>query len=518
MAHCIALFCVLLFGLTLGSGPTNDAIEVVWSEGFKSKKSAQGTQMIGADEQRLYVVRDEPGRDGRYLLDVFNRNSMVRETERVIYLPEIPGHRVSFDRIVMLGQRLLLIVNGFDAGDTMVRSYGVHLGNDGMPQDIPVLLAEASARKRGAAAFGYEISRDGSLMLVYPGNPSEQKVTERFSYRVVDANLETLWDKNLDLPQSAELLEIGSYRLDSRGRLYIMSGVLSPDKTLRGAERQRSERNYVVICFDAEAGRIKEFDVAVDGKWVVASSFDLDENDNPVVGGFYSNDRYFSIAGTFFLRINADSLTVEATGMKPFGKALVSAFNRNERGGQSQEMEDLYFDHFLVRPDGGAVFVAEQYEVQQRWRTDITTGRQEILYYYHYGDLLVVDVAPDGNINWTVRVPKEQVSINDRGMFSSYALMTDGDAVHLLFNDHPENVGLLASNPTGVAKPLNSLKRSTAALVTLNRAGEIERKNLFKNNDSEVILRPKIALSTRQGEVFLYAQYRKSYRFGRLAL
>lgn len=513
------LLLLLLFSLDLFAQRAEGAeVTAVWSENFKSKRNVQSTRMIGADEVHLYVLRDELGRDGRFMLDIFDRNTMVRLHERVVFVPDIPGHTVQFDRILMLGGRLLLIVTAFDAREGLVRAFASSLGTDGIPQDVPVLLAEATTRKRGSMPFGYELSRDGSKLLVYPANPSERRVTDRYSFRVVDAALETVWDKNLDLQQSAELMEVGSFRVDARGHIYMMSGVQAPDKTLRGMERQRSDRSYVVIAYDPDENRIKEFDVAVDGKWVVATSFDLDDNGNPVIGGFYSNDRYFSIAGTFFFRINGITKQVEATGMKAFSLDFLKQFMRERDAERGQELQDFYFDHFIVREDGGAVFVAEQYYVIQRWRTDITTGRQEILHYYHYGDLLVVDVAPDGSINWTVRVPKEQVSVNDQGPFSSYAMMTDGDNIHLLFNDHPENVELLKNDPGAAPRVLSGLKRSAAALVTLNVQGDLRRQNLFRSRDSEVILRPKVWLSDRKGEVFLYAQYRKSYRFGRLRL
>lgn len=507
MAACSAVFAQ--------EAPPADEVAVVWSESFKLRKNAEATQMLGADSAFFYVLRDEQGRSAYNMLDVFDRKTMKRVSENVIFLPDIPGYVVSLDNIFFLGERLLMVLTAFDAKAGIVRSYAAWLGRDGKPQDRPELLAEATARRRGVAPFGYVLSRDGQRMLIYPGNPAERRVSERYAYRVVDANLQTVWQKDLELPVETELLEIGSYRIDSRGRMFVMTGVGQPEKSLRGAERQRSDREYTVIAFDPEANTIKEFDVAVDGKWVIASSFDVDENDNVVIGGFYSNDRYFSIAGTFFLRIDGATRKIEATGMKAFERELLNQFARRSND-REQELQDFYFDHFIVRPDGGAVFVAEQYYIRQQWRTDFTTGRQEIIYYYYYNDLLVVDVLPDGNINWARRVPKEQVSINDRGAFSSYALARSGSDLFVLFNDDPSNVELLEQNPKAVPRAMNSLKRSSATLVRIGSDGSQMRKNLFRSRDSDVLLRPKIWYSPGEGELFLYARQRKNYRFGHL--
>ncbi len=515
----LPLLVVLLFSAQSKVGAQEsssaDDIEVVWSESFKLRKNVEATQMLGADSAFFYVLRDEQARSAHSMLDVFDRKSMKRVKESVIYLPDIPGHAVSLDNIFFLGGRLLMVLTAFDAKAGMVRSYATWLGQDGMPQDIPELLAEATARRRGTTPFGYVLSRDGKRMLIYPGNPSERRVSERYAYRVVDDQLQTVWQKDLELPVGTELLELGAYRIDSRGRMFVMSGVGQPEKSMRGAERQRSDRNYAVVAFDPEANTIKEFDVAVDGKWVIATSFDVDENDNVVIGGFYSNDRYFSIAGTFFLRIDGATRKIEATGMKAFDRELLNQFARRSND-REQELQDFYFDHFIVRPDGGAVFVAEQYYIRQQWRTDFTTGRQEIIYYYYYNDLLVVDVLPDGTINWARRVPKEQVSINDRGAFSSYALARSGNDLYVLFNDDPSNVELLDKNPKAVPRAMNSLKRSSATFVKISADGSQARKNLFRSRDSDVLLRPKIWYSPGEGELFLYARQRKTYRFGHL--
>lgn len=517
MRSIFALFCIFVsHSMVNAQQAPENGVDLLWSDSFKSSRNNVISKMIGSDAQFFYVLRDEQGRNGRFVLDVFDRTTMKRVKESVVFVPNIPDHVVQLDDILILDQKLFLIVTAFDADGLTVRAYATMLGQDGKPTEIPILLAEAGSRKRGSKPFGYQLSKDKKLLLIYPGNPSERRVAERYSYRVVDAKLETVWQKDLDLPYNTDLLEVGDYRLDSRGHLYMLSGVASSTKDIGRNERQQGDQRYTMISYNPEVNKIKEFDIAVDGKWVIATSFDLDDSDNPVVGGFYSNDRYFSISGTFFLRINGESKQIEATGMKDFEPAFIAQFLRSRRADKNTELNSFYFDHFIVRPNGGAVFVAEQYYVEQRWRTDIATGRQEILYYYHYNDLIVIDAAPDGTINWTARVPKEQVSVNDRGPYSSYALASDGNNIHILFNDNPENVALLSEDPQAHPKAMNSLKRSSATLVTIDEQGNRTRKNLFKSRDSDVILRPKTSLSPTPGELFLYGRHRKSYRFGRL--
>lgn len=518
------LFVFLFFGGWMGwtsasaQTDTLPPIEVVWSDAFRADKSVVEATMVGADDRYLYTLRDNPSRGSRFVLTTFDRKTLELVSDRELIAPEIPGHAVSFEQLLLHGGRLVMVVTAFDTTEGAVRAYGVPINETGQPMELPILLAETSARRQGQPPFGFVQSRDQNLLLIYPGNPSERRLTERYSYRVVDAFLETLWDKNLDLPNPNMVMEQTVYRIDNRGQLFMLTGIVQPDKALPPGARARIDREYTMLVYNHQQNRLKEFSVAVDGKWVMATSFDLDDGGNASVGGFFSNDTEFSAAGTFFFRIDGASLKVVASGLKPFSRDVLTAFNRNRRDDQVQELQDIYFDHFVVRSDGSALFVAEQHRVEQRWRTDITTGRQEILYYYHYDDLLVVDVNADGSIGWTVRIPKEQVSVNDQGPFSSYALLAGEKQVHILFNDDPENATLLTANPDARPEIMSATKRSTAVLVSLNADGQVSRQNLFRNADSDVILRPKIWLDGGAGELFLFAQQRKNYRFGLLRL
>ena len=493
-------------------------VDVVWSDAFRADKSVVEATMVGADSRFLYTLHDNPSRGSRFVLGTFDRKTLAGISERELVAPEIQGHTVSFDRLLLHGGRLVMVVTAVSTEDGNVRAYAVPLNETGQAVELPILLAETTARSTGQTPFGFEQSRDKNLLLIYPGNLSERRLTERYSYQVVDASFETLWEKNLEMPNPNAVMEQTEYRIDNRGQLFLLTGITQPDKSAPPGSRARIDREYTMLVYNHAANRLKEFSIAVDGKWVMATSFDLDDGGNASVGGFFSNDTEFSAAGTFFFRIDGASLKVVASGLKPFSRELLQEFSRYRRQEDVEELEDIYFDHFVVRRDGSALFVAEQHRVEQRWRTDITTGRQEILYYYHYDDLLVVDVNADGSIGWTVRVPKEQVSVNDRGPFSSYALLAAGDEVHIVFNDDPGNAALLTENPAARPEAMNATKRSTAALVSLDADGKMTRQNLFRNAETDVILRPKIWLDGGVGELFLFAQQRKTYRFGLLKL
>lgn len=511
----------LFLGFALTGGCLAQTPEVQWSPPSKMKRRSGAVEMVAADSLQLYVLRGAidggawDDRDLNLFIDIYDVASLDFIASTPIQFPPFDRQFVEVVDVLMLNNRLLVLFHVWDTVAGYVRLYGQWLDQKAQLTGDAVVLAEYAARRK-TGGFAVQPSRDQKLLLVYPEVLSERRIADRLAFKVIDQNLETLWEKDLTFPDHEAVTQINQYRIDSRGHLYLLTGGGNRDKTLRGNERGSAEQGYTLISYDPEFNKIKEYEVAVDGKWVSATAFDVSLNDDVTVGGFYSNERQFSIGGAFYFRINSSTKEIEATGMMPFSDDVKRLFLRPKQVERGRELSDFYFDYFITHADGGATFVAEQYFVQQSFRTDIATGRQEMLYYYYYNDLLVVDVNREGEVHWTVRVPKEQMSINDSGQFSSYALAADEEKVYIVFNDNPENIELLKANPQADPRQLYGMRKAIATLVTLDRAGNQVREALFSIRDFDVILRPKVHFSTNAKTLFLYGQSRKLYRIGRL--
>ncbi len=491
--------------------------EITWTESFRLERKQRLTKMIGADSINFFVLQEIAGKESTWELHVYNKASMATKSINVIDLPSLPGIEMQMNDVLLFGDRLLLITTAVDDESELMSAYGTWLSEEGKPADFPVLLGQQSTtRRRGNDQFGFELSSDGSKLLIYNESEFERKANERFTLKVVDAELETVWQKDLELPYSREIFEINQYAVDSRGHVYMMSGITNDKSRNNDAERPPSDKRYVIISYDPDQNKVKEFDVSLENKWVISTTFALADNGDLVIGGFYSNNRYFSIAGSFFFRIDGDSKAIEAKGLHPFSKEVLAQFMSERKAEKGLELDDFYFDHFVLREDGGASMVAEQYYVTQRFQTDIASGRQQIQYFYHFNDVLVVDMNAEGEINWVTKVPKIQVSMNDKGPYSSYALTHVSDTLYLVFNDNPDNVPLLEKNPDAKVYSFSTVRRSAVTLAKIFPDGTQVREALLSSRDEETLIKPKVNISQDAGEIFIYSQLRKNVRFGRI--
>jgi hypothetical protein len=491
--------------------------ETAWSSAERIPRKQRSIGLIGSDRAQFYALLETSQRGTRYDLLCYDRKTMAQRGAFELKLPEVSGDQLLFHSLHVLEPGLLLLGTVRDRANDRMQAYGVWYDKKGQPLDLPILLAEHVPNRRSENPdFGFELSSDSTLLLIHHNTAVSRKANERFEMKVVDMALETVWQKEIELPYRADLLEINQYLLDPGGHVYMMTGISTEKSRLRTEERPLSEKRYVLITYNPDQNKVKEYEVELNNKWVIATAFDLAPNGDLAIGGFYSNDRYFSIAGTFFFRIDGETKKVLAKGMKAFDQSFLEQFMSERRAEKGSELDNFYFDHFVLDEDGGATFVGEQFFVTQRFRSDITTGRQEIQYFYHYNDLIVVDVNPDGTIHWATKIAKNQVSMNDRGPYSSYAFTRQGDQLYFVFNDHPENPERLNADKNANPRSFDNIKRSKVSLVSMDDEGYQRRIPLFGSKDEQTVVRPKVHISPTPGEIFIYSQYRRHFRFGRM--
>ena len=355
MKNSLVIIVFLLCSALLTDAQTT----ISWTDGFKMDRKQRTTRMIGSDGTNFFALQEIASKPARWQLHVYDNDSLTTRSISDIELPQLPGVKMVFSDVLLFGNRLLLISTGVDSEANLMSAYGTWLSAEGKPMDMPVLLGEQTTnRRKENDQFGFQLSDDGTKLLIYNESNFERKANERFTLKVIDLTLETLWKKDLELPYSREIFEINQYLVDNRGHVYMMSGISLKKVGNKSADRPNSDKRYVIISYDPDQNKVKEFDVSLDEKWVISTTFSLGEDGDLVIGGFYSNDRFFTIAGTFFFRVDGDSKTIEAKGLQPFGKDVLKLFMNERRAEKGLELDNFYFDHFILREDGGASLVA----------------------------------------------------------------------------------------------------------------------------------------------------------------
>lgn len=498
------------------SANAQDSLMVKWGEEIKLSREERNLEIVGADQDWFYTTKDLFGTTEKFTLEKYSIDSLNQVFAKEIELPEIAGETMSFERLMFADNQFFLFASVYKNSTETISAYCIPMSTSGDWLDLPVLIDEFKSKRWNAGEYDVKLSPDSSLFMVYHKLRFRKKANDTFSFHVYSLSLDLLWEKRLELPYSAGSFEIDQYLLDNEGNVLLLSG-MSPEKESVETKREKTrKKEYVLYSYNWEENKLKEFNVNLKDKWIISASCTLTEEGNICLGGFYSKDQYFTIGGYFFFTMNGLTRQVISSGLVAFDKSLLNEFLSDRQAEKGNELAEFYFDHLIVNPDGSAYMIAEQFHITERVTTDPNTGMRVVTYYYNYLDILVLKVKSDGQIEWAKKIPKNQSTADDKGIYSSYALFESKDGLRLLFNDHGENLTLLLDEPSAELRSFSNSKRSVATVVSLNNLGEMTRSALFSYRDTGTILRPKLYRQVNDSNGIIYGQFKKTYRFGKL--
>jgi hypothetical protein len=170
-----------------------------------------------------------------------------------------------------------------------------------------------------------------------------------------------------------------------------------------------------------------------------------------------------------------------------------------------------------MRTDGGAVLVAEQYYVYEQSYYSYWDRSTRFNYFYHYNDILIINIKPTGEVEWASRIPKRQETMNDGGYYSSYAMATVKDRFYFIYNDNPRNFDPQVQNGNRRNRFNYNGRYSVVSLSEVRIDGSVRTMPLFTNRDADVITRPKICRQSGSRNMLVYGERGRNFRFANLA-
>jgi hypothetical protein len=339
---------------------------------------------------------------------------------------------------------------------------------------------------RSSRTFVYT-NKDSSYVALIYTIPNKRKENETFVVNVFDKQMDKVWSQQYQFPYESRLLDLQEFRIDENGEVYVLAKRNFADP-IEGAV------NYEYILFSLQReGELDAFKINSEGKFLRDMKLEFTSAGDVVSAGFYSNVNESGTGGAFYLRLNTKTKSVESSSFKEFDidflihsltESKANRVKKRAEKGRTRELAHYFIDELIPKPDGSVLMVGEKRHVFSR-----QTSGGGFIEYYHYDDLVVVSIDPNGELQWTKRIAKRQHSVNDGAIYSSYARMMVGDELTFVFNDNVRN-------------PNSNASLVTAASV--GQLGEVRRSALFNGAKAQIKIRPALAYQLNDSEILLF--------------
>jgi hypothetical protein len=530
---------------------------VVWSEEYQEPSNAEIQKIVATEGGGFYALRiKESGMltnnvIGKPYLEYYDaRMKLVRKKEIDM---RYKGKDRYLKDVIMVNNRLWLLSYFYNEGHgkTYLFAQEINKSNFNLAKDMVKIAEQGETNRDRSDVFSVTVSRDSGQVLVLNRQPNK-KDEQSFSLAVYDGNFNEVWGRDTKLPYARRNFSVEDYQVDNQGNVYLL-GIIYTEGSNRLERRGRATYQYNIVAYLKDVVEPQEYKILLKDRFVSDLTFRPSENGDLVCAGFYSEKDAKGAKGSCFFKINPKTGDMTSISTREFDFDFMTA-NLSDRSKQQAkaatdrddkerepELFDYQIDKLIMRSDGGVIMIAEQFYIEERqrfnnmgmnpwmggrygwydpwgwndpwsWRYGNRFNNQ-MDYYFHYNDIIVVNIQPDGEIAWSSRIPKRQVSVNDGGKYSSYTMSTVADKLYFAYNENPRNL-----DPTRRVSVAETTDRSSVVfLAEISRDGSLHRYPLFSNRDKGVITRPKICRQVGRRDMAIYGESGRTYRFGVLS-
>lgn len=522
-AFLIVFTAILFLSSPAFSQAKSQKVDISWGAEQKTSKKISLVDLVGFDENGFYALKAKSGFGSKYFLEHYDKNMNL--TNSVELELEIGEEESTFEFIVQWNEELLLFTSILDNKIKKNKLYFQTINKKSlMPNDdlrMISVLDYGGRGKKSSGDFSYTMSRDDSKFLLYYALPFKKNKREEYGFHVFDEDMNLLWEKQIDSPFEEGLFQIESYAVDNSGDVYLLGTEFYDIRsTKRGG---KPNYKYQILSYSNKGNTFKAMPVELPGSFLTDMQIAVNNENDIICAGFYSDEGTYSIKGSFFVKIDGRNKEIKHFSHKEFGLDFLTQ-NMNERKtkktikkkekGKDLEMYQYDLDRIVIREDGGAVLIGEQYYIRVVTSTD-ANGNTTRTSYYNYNDIIAINISPEGEIDWATKIPKKQVTRNDNGFYSSYVLAVVEDKLYFVFNDNGKNLFYKGGNDK--LHNFTKNKESLVTMVEVDSDGNQKREALFSVRDADVLTRPKVCEQVEKDQVILFGQKKKIHKFAKLS-
>jgi hypothetical protein len=290
------------------------------------------------------------------------------------------------------------------------------------------------------------------------------------------------------------------------------------EESRMGADHRGQEYTYEMITLDSN-GKMSKFLIDLDEYVIHSGHFEILDTSTLVCGGFYGEKRS-QIDGSFYLRIDLQNGEELSSSTRKFdlaflqeGQSAMKAkrISRKLERGKNAGLVNIYFRDFVLRSDGGVCLIGEYYDLIVTQGNDPNSSSTTS---YVYKDIVVISMDPDGHVQWSKKILKRQITTEDGGLMSGFALLAHGDKLYFIFNDHKMN--LEVKDYADLRTWSRKRRTSIVTLVTINSEGDLSREMLISQKKLRLELIPMSCRQISENEMILVAYSRKENQIARL--
>lgn len=507
----------LLFATTLWA----QSVEMDWGNEFALEKGMWYRKIIGYDKDGYYVIKTrsvtEYPDDATYIEYISSTTNNVESTNQII-MPNVNGIQTHFFDMFYINQKLILLTYAQVSSQRVL--YIQYINNDGTLKNKPKDIA--SIPLTNAPKDNFKVKKIDDKIAILYHNTFASYNNEAINFKLFTSELSEQVNVSLTFPLNGRSFDIIQFDVGKSGYLYFLTKCLQETKKKPAANQAANEKyDYIMVTYNPKRKDYVTYTAKAD-KYVPANAiFGLDEEENIIIAGFFANKTVkhpLEFMGAYYMKINPRTQKQEIIDPKKstrvFSKDFIAECSQERNGTTPDQYYNYILKDLLFFDNGGFAVIAEQQYTVGDDIVDPQTKKVTHVDHYYFNDLILFGVNKEGTLAWNIRIPKNQYSPDDKGIYHSYKAFSDANKIRIVFIDNKSNLNnkvaiktkQLKNNPVLTPKGL-------ATIAVIFPDGSAEKYSMFKDNDQRYVIMPSMVDNIGK-RYATYAQDGKSIRFG----
>jgi hypothetical protein len=494
-----------------------------WGE--QLDKEATITTFLGSGSGNVYAI---VSRKDDLFLDGYAENTFRKKFSTKLEFPDVNGANQNLEAVMKVNEKFVVFTSYYLRKEKTFHVDAYSISDKGVLNRNSTGVIEIEVENRSEAGnVDFEFSSDSTAILVTQFFVSRKTKEQTLRLFIVNDALKITAQGEQTFPTK----EGKTYTTLGRAIMGKSLDIYIPEiKTTPAAKGKPLQVEYSILHFDQACKLQSPINIKAgsEEKRVTKIGLFFDSKQRLVVLGTYDdateakkfNGMMFS--GFFMKRIDPVSGEELTSADTPLTPEIIEAYyspKQVEKRDPRVLSNSFRPDLIIERPDGGTVCIFEEYTYQY------SEGQQGSVEMHYYGDLLVMDIAPDGKTNWLKYVPKRQYFMQQKprigigvgfitvstkvafkpneSVYLSYiATLTDDGNLVFVYNDDPDNEKAMLPREV---KLVNKIKETVPSLAVLHTDGSLTKKLLSSTPvNGDIRLRPRVTYHLDGQHILIY--------------
>lgn len=273
----------------------------------------------------------------------------------------------------------------------------------------------------------------------------KEKDIEVIGMQVFDKDLEKIWENDFTMPYPDDQMKLLDYTMDDNANVYTLIKKYDDGSKKDKKDKTDGTSNYhmELFKFSQENKNAVITKIVAGEKFIEQVEIFKGPENTMYCGGYFSDGgKKSGVKGIFYFKIDANgSLVDKKTFDIPLDVLNQYENNRTEKRNTKNEAKDkadyknLILKKIFFQSDGTVTFFGEEIYYKEM---NTKNGSR---YIYYNDDILASQINASGEMAWTVKIPKRQIS-GQTGYGVSFSHFYKNENHYVVFLDNVKNINL----------------------------------------------------------------------------